>query len=126
MPVAKAFTASDIVSQNFRSAEHWSRRGLSEVNPRAREQEVGADHEPEGVIADDRYLDEHARDRKHHRQERDYNPNVHCAYLLALTKRPKPWLDDRTQQRDIVATSKAASEIRRLTSMLHHSQCACV
>jgi hypothetical protein len=41
--------------------------GLSEVNPRAREQEVGGDHEPEGVIADDRYLDEHARDRKDHR-----------------------------------------------------------
>src|SRR5258705_1554593 len=60
--------------------------GLSEVNPRAREQEVGADHEPEGVSADDRYLDEHARDRKHHHQERDYNPNVHCAYLLALRR----------------------------------------
>jgi hypothetical protein len=60
--------------------------GLSEVRPRAREQEVGGDHDPEGVIADNRYLDEHAKDRKDHQQERDYNPKVHCAYLLALRR----------------------------------------
>ena len=30
----------------------------------AREQDVGADRDPEGEIADKRYLDEHAKDRK--------------------------------------------------------------
>jgi hypothetical protein len=34
--------------------------------PRAREHDVGADREPERVIADKRYLDEHADDRKDH------------------------------------------------------------
>jgi hypothetical protein len=30
----------------------------------AREHDVGADRDPEGEIADKRYLDEHAKDRK--------------------------------------------------------------
>jgi len=37
------------------------------VLPRAGKQEVGADREPESVIAHDRNLDEHTQDRKDHR-----------------------------------------------------------
>jgi hypothetical protein len=55
----------------------------------AREQDVGADREPEGVIADNRYLDEHAKDRKDHHYERHYKPHVHCTYLLALRRNAK-------------------------------------
>jgi hypothetical protein len=50
----------------------------------AREQDVGADREPEGVIADKRYLNEHAKDRKDRHYERHYDRNVHRTYLLAL------------------------------------------
>jgi hypothetical protein len=39
------------------------------LESRAREQDVGADREPEGVIADNRYLDEDADDRKDHHHE---------------------------------------------------------
>jgi hypothetical protein len=53
---------------------------------RARKHDVGADREPEGVIADNRYLDEHAKDRKDHRYEREHKPKVHCAYLLGVRR----------------------------------------
>ena len=36
------------------------------LESRAREQHVGADCEPESIVADKRYLDEHANDRKDH------------------------------------------------------------
>jgi hypothetical protein len=55
----------------------------------AREHDVGADREPEGVIADKRYLDEHAKDRKDRQYERHYNRNVHCTYLLAQRRTAK-------------------------------------
>jgi hypothetical protein len=55
----------------------------------ARKDDIGADREPEGVIADNLYLDEHAKDRKDHQYERYYTPNVHCGYLLALRRNAK-------------------------------------
>ena len=55
----------------------------------AREHDVGADREPEGVIADKRYLDEHAKDRKDRQYERHYDRNVHCTYLLAQRRSAK-------------------------------------
>jgi hypothetical protein len=55
----------------------------------AREQDVGADREPEGAIADNRYLDEHANDRKHHQYEREHKPKVHYTYLIALRRNAK-------------------------------------
>jgi hypothetical protein len=55
----------------------------------ARKQDVGADRDPEGEIADNRYLDEHAEDRKDRQYERHYNRNVHCTYLLALRRNAK-------------------------------------
>jgi hypothetical protein len=72
-----------------RRAERWrcSRpacSGLSISERRAREHDVGADREPESVIAHDRYLDEHAKDREDYHNERSNKPKVHCAYLLGL------------------------------------------
>jgi len=55
----------------------------------AREQDVGADRDPEGEIADNRYLDEHAEDRKDRQYERHYNRKVHCTHLLALRRNAK-------------------------------------
>jgi hypothetical protein len=55
----------------------------------AREHDVGADREPEGVIADKRYLDEHAKDRKDRHYERQYNRNVHRTDLLARRRSAK-------------------------------------
>ena len=55
----------------------------------AREYDVGADREPEGVSTDKRYLDEHAKDRKDHQYERQYTRDVHCTYLLALRRGAK-------------------------------------
>src|ERR1700726_2352117 len=96
------------------------------LEPRARQQHVGADREPERVIAHKRYLDEHGNDRKDHQQERDHKPEVHCAYLLALRRSAKTLLKlIAGNVRDVVASSRATSEIRSLTSMLHHSQCTC-
>jgi len=79
----------------------------------AREQDVGADREPEGVIADNLYLDEHANDRKDHQHERKHKPKVHCAYLLALRRNAKnlAWSIATVNVRDLVASSKATSEI---------------
>jgi hypothetical protein len=55
----------------------------------AREHEVGADREPEGVSADKRYLDEHAKHRKDRQYERQYDPKVHSPYLLARRRNAK-------------------------------------
>lgn len=51
---------------------------------RARKHDVGADREPEGVIAYDRDLDEYAKDREDYHNERSNKAKVHCAYLLGL------------------------------------------
>ena len=95
--------------------------------PGSREYDVGADREPEGVIADKRYLDEHANDRKDHQHERKHKPKVHCAYLLALRRNAKnlAWSIATGNVRDLVASSKATSEICGPRSMLSHSQSAC-
>lgn len=57
---------------------------LSISERRARKHDVGADSEPEGVVAHDRYLDEHAKDRQDHHDERSNKPKVHCTYLPRL------------------------------------------
>jgi hypothetical protein len=81
--------------------------------PRSREYDVGGDREPEGVIADNLYLDEHANDRKDHQHERKHKPKVHCAYLLALRRNAKnlAWSIATVNVRDVVASSKATSEL---------------
>jgi hypothetical protein len=43
--------------------------GLSIPKRRAREHDVGANCKPKGVVAHDRYLDEHAEDREDHHNE---------------------------------------------------------
>jgi len=51
----------------------------------ARKHDVGRrPRNPEGVIAHDRYLDEHAKDREDYHNERSNKAKVHCAYLLGL------------------------------------------
>jgi len=57
---------------------------ISIAERRSRKHDVGADREPEGVIAYDRYLDEHAKDRGDYHNERSNKAKVHCAYLLGL------------------------------------------
>jgi hypothetical protein len=96
--------------------------------PRSREYDVGADREPESVIADNLYFDEHANDRKDHQYEREHKPKVHCAYLLALRRNAKnlAWSVATGNVRDLVASSKATSEIPGPRSMLSLSQSACV
>ena len=55
----------------------------------AREHDVGADREPEGVIADNRYLNEDAKDGEDLQYERHYNRKVHCTYLVAPRRNAK-------------------------------------
>jgi hypothetical protein len=55
----------------------------------ARENNVGANGEPERVVADDRYLDEHAEDRDDNHKERSDKAKVHSLYLLVQSKRSK-------------------------------------
>src|SRR6266849_4147546 len=118
--------------RNRRRADRWrySRPACSDIStsvPRSREYDVGGDREPEGVIADNLYLDEHANDRKDHQHERKHKPKVHCAYLLALRRNAKnlAWSVATGNVRDLVAGSKATSEICGPRSMLSHSQSAC-
>ena len=47
----------------------------------ARKDDVGTDREPERVVADDRYLDEHAEDRDDNHKERSDKTKVHGLYL---------------------------------------------
>jgi len=82
------------VCRNRRRADRWRywRPACSDIStsvPRSREYDVGGDREPEGVIADNLYLDEHANDRKDHQHERNHKPKVHCAFLLALRRNAK-------------------------------------
>ena len=56
----------------------------------ARKQDVGADRDPEGEIADKRYLDEHAKDRKDRQYERYYNCMFTAHISRAATRRQKP------------------------------------
>jgi len=60
---------------------------ISIAERRSRKHDVGADREPEGVIAYDRYLDEHAKDRGDYHNERSNKAKVHCAYLLGLRQK---------------------------------------
>jgi hypothetical protein len=57
------------------------RADLSIAECRTCKQDVGADREPEGVVAHDRYLDEHAQDRENDHNERSDKTKIHCAYL---------------------------------------------
>jgi hypothetical protein len=59
------------------------------IERRARKDDVSANGEPEGVVADDRYLDEHAEDRDDNHKERSHKTKVHCAYLPVRPKRSK-------------------------------------
>jgi len=54
--------------------------------PRAGQHDIGADREPEGVVAHDWDFDEHAKHSNDHCQEREHKNEVHCAYLLALRR----------------------------------------
>ncbi len=68
---------SNIAGRNRCRADRWrySRPACSDIStsvPRSREYDVGGDREPEGVIADNLYLDEHANDRKDHQHERNH------------------------------------------------------
>ncbi len=123
---------SNIAGRNRCRADRWrySRPACSDIStsvPRSREYDVGGDREPEGVIADNLYLDEHANDRKDHQHERNHKPKVHCAYLLALRRNAKnlAWSIATVNVRDLVASSKATSEICGPRSILSHSQFAC-
>jgi hypothetical protein len=51
----------------------------SALTLRPREHDIGADREPEGVVADDRDLDKDAEDRKDDREQREHKSKVHCA-----------------------------------------------
>jgi hypothetical protein len=86
-----SFQASFVLIKFAASESRILRSALLE--PCAGEHDVGADREPEGVIADKRYLDEHAKDRKDHQYQREHKPKVHCAYLLALRRNAKTLLD---------------------------------
>jgi hypothetical protein len=98
--------------------------------PRAREHDVGADREPEGVVTDDRYLDEHGNDRNDDQYERGHKPKVHCAFLLALRQNVQNLAGPAARQRtDLAASSKATCETtpetHGLTNLIPPSQCAC-
>jgi hypothetical protein len=99
--------------------------GLSISERRARKHDVGADREPEGVIAHDRYLDEHAKDREDYYNERSNKPKVHCAYLLgATTKRSKSCPHDRTRQCEISSQAQGHRVAPTLaTRVLFRSWC---
>src|SRR5712675_1058319 len=106
------------VCRNRRRADCWRywRPACSDIStsvPRSREYDVGGDREPEGVIADNLYLDEHANDRKDHQHERNHKPKVHCAFLLALRRNAKNLARSiaTVNVRDFVASSKATSGI---------------
>ena len=72
---------------------------------RARKHDVGTDREPEGVIADDRYLDENAEDREDDYNERSHKPKVHCAYLLGSNAQNLALMITHGNVRDLAASS---------------------
>ncbi len=127
---AERVCAEIILKQKDR-ADDDSKKSHPALALRSREYDVGGDREPEGVIADNLYFDEHANDRKDHQHERKHKPEVHCAYLLALRRNAKnlawslAWSIATVNVRDPVASSKATSEICGPRSMLSHSQFAC-
>ena len=98
-----------------------SKKSHQALDPRARQHDVGADREPEGVVADNRYFDEHANDRSDDQYERDHKPKVHCAYLLALRRNAQKlaYLIAIVTCEILVASSTATSEIRSLTRNTH-------
>jgi hypothetical protein len=65
------------------------RANFSIAERRTCKQDVGADREPEGVVAHDRYLDEHAQDRENDHNERSDKTKIHCAYLRGYDETPK-------------------------------------
>jgi hypothetical protein len=56
--------------------------------PRACKDDVGPDREPEGVVADEGDLDEHADDRKDHKDQREHESKIHCASPLRCDETP--------------------------------------
>ena len=47
------------------------------LQPRAGEDDIAGDHEPKGVIADERDIDKDADDPKNHQHERDDKSKAH-------------------------------------------------
>jgi GMP synthase C terminal domain len=93
----------------------------------AREHDVGADREPEGVIADKRYLDEDAKDRKDRHDERQYNRNVHRTYLLARRRSA----ENRVGEKDVPASRQETPRStngnpNRRVATSDHSSMLCV
>jgi hypothetical protein len=91
----------------------------SRLHPGAREHDVGANREPERVIAHNRYIDEHADDGKDHQNERSHKPEIHCAYLLALRRNAQSLVEliATGNAGDPLASPTATSEMRGLTSI---------
>ena len=87
---------------------------------RARKHDVGADREPKGVVADDRYLDEYAKDRKDDDTERSHKPKVHCAYLPGYDAQNPASMITHGNVRDLTASSTP-----RVRYVARHSQCVC-
>jgi hypothetical protein len=56
--------------------------------PRACKDDVGRDCEPEGVVADEGDLDEHADDRKDDEDQREHESEIHCASPLRCDETP--------------------------------------
>ena len=57
--------------------------------PRAGEDDIAGDHEPKGVIADERDIDKDADDPKNHQHERDDKSKAHLqpqGYEVRLTR----------------------------------------
>jgi hypothetical protein len=79
---------------------------LSISERRARKHDVGADREPEGVIAHDRYLDEYAKDRGDYHNERSNKAKVHCVYLLGLRQKLKILPHDHTAKCKILSQAQ--------------------
>src|SRR5580704_10565344 len=90
---------------------------------RAREHDVGADREPDGVIAHDRYLDEHAEDSEDHHNERGNKPKVHSAYLPARLRLSAQNHTRTVTHGNVRHSSQALSELRD-TRLIHASECS--
>jgi hypothetical protein len=52
------------------------------------EHDIGPDREPEGVVADNRDLDEHTDDRNDHENQRDHESKIHCASPMRCDETP--------------------------------------
>jgi len=86
------------VCRNRRRADRWRywRPACSDIStsvPRSREYDVGGDREPEGVIADNLYLDEHAMTARITSTSETTNPKFTAHFSLRCDETPKPGLD---------------------------------